>query len=193
MEDQIKETVDEIFELYRKHGSEDYIGEDVSQIEHMTQAGILAEEQGYDDEVILGAFFHDFGHLCAHKTKDNDMGGYGVANHESLGANYLRERGFSEKIATLVENHVEAKRYLTFKNPEYYERLSPASKQTLKYQGGPMTAEEAAKFEANPHFELIIKMREWDELAKETDVPVPDLSKYENMCINHLQNSKLNK
>lgn len=36
-------------------------------------------------------------------------------NHEKIGADYLRERGFSEQVAVLVESHVTAKRYLTFK------------------------------------------------------------------------------
>ena len=57
--------VKEVFSLYEKHGDEDYIGEPVSQLEHMSQAALLAEEEGYDDEVILAAFFHDIGHLCA--------------------------------------------------------------------------------------------------------------------------------
>ena len=60
-----EKIVNEIFALYEKHGDEDYIGEPVSQLEHMSQAAALAEEEGYDDEVVLAAFFHDIGHLCA--------------------------------------------------------------------------------------------------------------------------------
>ncbi len=40
----------------------------------------------------------------------------------------------------LVEYHVQAKRYLTFSQPDYYARLSEASRRTLAYQGGVMTA-----------------------------------------------------
>ena len=39
----IEQTVNEIFELYQKYGDEDYIGEPVSQVEHMCQAAQLAE------------------------------------------------------------------------------------------------------------------------------------------------------
>lgn len=63
------------------------------------------------------------------------MGEFGVKRHEQLGADFLRSLGFSEKIAQLVENHVQAKRYLTFRYPDYYTKLSEASKQTLIYQG----------------------------------------------------------
>ncbi|MGE3825601.1 MAG: HDIG domain-containing metalloprotein, partial [Bacteroidia bacterium] len=151
-------------------------------IEHASQGVQLAEKEGYDDEVILAAFFHDIGHICAKKDPKNDMGGYGMLRHERVGANYLRRRGFSEKIAKLIENHVEAKRYLCFKYPDYYKKLSEASKATLEFQGGKMTEEEAQTFENDPLFALSIKMREWDETAKEQNVPLVDLEKLKAIC-----------
>ena len=59
----IDKTVEEIFSLYDRFGSADYIGEPVSQIEHMSQSAELAIREGYDDEVVLAAFFHDIGHF----------------------------------------------------------------------------------------------------------------------------------
>ena len=169
-------VITEIFALYSQFGHEDYIGEPVSQLEHMSQSAQLAMNQGYDDEVILAAFFHDIGHICVMKNQENNMGGYGVKSHEKIGADYLREQGFPERIAKLVENHVQAKRYLTFKYPEYYAALSEASRKTLEFQGGKMTAEEAAQFETDPLFNTSIQMRKWDEEAKEMNVPLIDLS-----------------
>lgn len=69
------EIIDEIFGLYAKYGGEDYIGEPVSQLEHMSQSAQLAVQEGYDDEVVLAAFFHDIGHICVQKNGENDMGG----------------------------------------------------------------------------------------------------------------------
>ncbi|MEP2667997.1 MAG: phosphonate degradation HD-domain oxygenase [Cyclobacteriaceae bacterium] len=171
----IKSIVDEIFSLYERYGHEDYIGEPVSQIEHMSQAAQLAINDRMDDEIILAAFFHDIGHICVSKEKDNDMGGYGIKSHEKIGADYLRSKGLPERIARLVEGHVEAKRYLTFKNPDYFNNLSEASKRTLEYQGGVMTKEEAEAFENEPLFDDILMMRKWDELAKEMNVPLVDM------------------
>jgi 2-amino-1-hydroxyethylphosphonate dioxygenase (glycine-forming) len=167
--------VDEVFDLYAKHGHEDYIGEPVSQMEHMSQSAQLAMQEGHDEEVILAAFFHDIGHICTTVTPGGSMAGYGMKSHERIGADYLRSLGFPERIAKLVENHVQAKRYLTFKYPEYYEQLSEASRKTLEFQGGVMTSEEALAFERDPLFETSIRMRKWDELAKETGVPVIDI------------------
>ena len=181
------DIVTHIFSLYERFGDEDYIGEPVSQLEHMSQAAMLAEEEGYDDEVILAAFFHDIGHLCADASEAGSMDGMGNVDHEKIGAAYLLKHGFSERIANLVQGHVTAKRYLTFKYPEYYEQLSGASKQTLEYQGGRMQEEEADAFEKYPLFSLIIQMRRWDEQAKIEHKPLPDLSNYRKMIFHHLQ------
>lgn len=167
----IHDSVAEVFALYEQFGHADYIGEPVSQLEHMSQAAQLAIQEGFDDEVVLAAFFHDIGHLCVAKNSTNDMGGYGVKQHEKVGADYLREKGFPERVALLVENHVQAKRYLTYKYPSYFEALSEASKATLQFQGGPMSAEEASLFEKNPMFDVSLLMRKWDELAKEPNIP----------------------
>ncbi len=110
--------VDGLFALYEAHGAADYLGEPVSQLEHMWQAAALAEAEGCEDEVVLAAFFHDLGHLCAHRTGGPLMDGFGAVDHERLGADYLRARGFSARLAGLVESHVLAKRYLTYKHPE---------------------------------------------------------------------------
>ena len=166
-------VIAEVFGLYERFGDSDYIGEPVSQIEHMSQVAQRAMAEGFDDEVVLAAFFHDIGHICAESAEN--MGGFGVVSHERLGADYLRRVGFSERMARLVEYHVQAKRYLTFKEPGYYPRLSEASRRTLEYQGGVMTAAEAEAFEQDPMFEVSLRMRQWDELAKESGVPVIDL------------------
>jgi phosphonate degradation associated HDIG domain protein len=194
--EQAKKITDEIFDLYENHGGSEYAGERVSQLEHMAQAAQLAEEEGYDEEVILAAFLHDIGHISEAAKGDNGtvsdhqrMDGFGIKDHEELGAEFLQQKGFSKKIVRLVESHVEAKRYLTVKDPTYYAQLSEASKKTLEYQGGPMTKEEADAFEQYPLFGLIINMRKWDEQAKIVHKPLPDLGRYKEMMLHHLTKS----
>ena len=179
-------AVDEVFYLYDQYGKADYIGEPVSQIEHMCQAAQLAEAEGFDEEVVLAAFFHDIGHLCEHIFPVQSMDGYGTVDHEGLGGKYLREKGFSEKIARLVESHVAAKRYLTFKHPDYYNKLSEASKVTLAQQGGVMNESEAERFEEDHLHSLFIKIREWDDKAKIEHIPLPPLEVYRQMALQHL-------
>ena len=188
MEGKLESIVDEVFSLYTKYGDADYIGEPVSQLEHMSQSAQLAMDEGFDDEVVLASFFHDIGHICAMSNEENNMGGFGVKSHEKIGADYLREKGFPERIAKLVESHVQAKRYLTFKYRDYFNQLSEASKKTLEFQGGVMSKEEAMAFERDPLFETSILMRKWDELAKETYLPVIPLADMKDKAIRVLSN-----
>jgi phosphonate degradation associated HDIG domain protein len=183
------QRVSEIMFLYERYGNKDYIGEPVSQIEHMYQCACLAEAAGVDDEVILAAFLHDIGHLCEFafpEKKLQHMDDMGIVDHENLGAAYLLNMGFSEKIARLVQSHVPAKRYLTYNFPEYYEQLSDASKKTLKLQGGIMTPEEAMAFENDDLFDLYVALRRWDDKAKLTGLPLPDLERYRQLMTAHL-------
>lgn len=180
------QTARYIMELYRRYGHDDYIGEPVSQLEHMVQCAQLAETEGFDEEVILAAFFHDIGHFCEHVSEVEQMDGFGAVDHEKLGADFLREHHFSERIASLVQNHVQAKRYLVSREPGYYDRLSEASRQTLEFQGGRMSDEEADRFEADPLFNAHIRLRRWDEMAKREHQPVGSLDRYEDMILRHL-------
>ena len=189
-ESQIDTTLCELFTLYERYGAEAY-GEAVTQTEHMVQAAQLAEREGYDNEVVLAAFLHDVGHLYASATDasavaDSKVGEYGATEHAQLGSDYLRQRGFSDRLTRLIENHVRAKRYLTFAQPGYYDELSEASRQTLTLQGGPMDATEAQAFEQDELFALSLRMRHWDEAAKETGQPITDLSEYRARCRRYL-------
>ena len=58
---------------------------------------------------------------------------------------------------------------------------------TLIHQGGPMIAEEAQKFESLSNFGAILKMRQWDEAAKDVNIPVVDNQKFVNIIKNILK------
>jgi len=178
----------EVLALYKQFGDADYIGEPVSQTEHMSQCAQLAMEAGADDEMVLAAFFHDIGHLCEHLMPVQHMDGFGVVDHETLGADYLRNRGFGERMAKLVASHVAAKRYLTFADAAYYAQLSDASRHTLALQGGVMTADEAAAFEADPLHKDYIQLRRWDEQAKIEHLPLVSFELMAAKIIQHLSN-----
>ena len=183
----VERMLDDIFDLYAEYGTTVYGGEKVSQLEHMCQAAQLAMQEGYDDEVVLAAFLHDIGHLLPVHDENESMDGYGTVDHEKLGADYLRRHGFSERLCKLIASHVDAKRYLTWKDSGYYNRLSEASKKTLEYQGGRMSAGEAARFEADPLFDLYIKMRQWDEAARVEQLPLADIELLRKKATRHLE------
>ena len=180
----IAQIINTIFGLYETMGHSEYIGEPVSILEHSLQTAHLAEKANFDDEIVLAAFFHDIGHLL---WNEHIMTEFGNIQHEIAGEEYLVQNGFSEKITTLVKNHVQAKRYLTFSKPDYYQQLSEASKQTLILQGGKMTEEEANKFVKDEYFQLSLKMRYWDESAKNVTLNLKHKLKiYQEMAFRHL-------
>ena len=90
-------------------------------------------------------------------------------NNEEIGAELLLKMGFSENVASLGRNHVLAKRYLVTKNPEYLNNLSDASKATFKLQGGCLSSEELEAFESNPRRDIFLRMRAWDDMAKDVN------------------------
>lgn len=175
--------VNEVIELYEKYGSRDYIKENITQIEHAIQAAMSAEENGDDVEMILAALLHDIGHLIEINSKEKQMVDLGVINHEIVGRDYLLSKGFGQKIANLVGNHVKAKRYLITKFPQYYQKLSEASKQTFKFQKGLMNNEELREFKNDVWFVESLQIRGYDDQAKFKDIKIKPLSYYREMMI----------
>ncbi|HVI43799.1 MAG TPA: HDIG domain-containing protein [Chitinophaga sp.] len=177
-------VIDRIFALYDQHGHHEY-GESVTMMMHMMQAALIAERSGFDDEMILAAFLHDIGHFFENEAQ---MGDFGALAHDKLGSAFLLECGFPERMAHLVASHVATKRYLTWSDSAYYDTLSDASKETLVYQGGPMNDEEAEAFRKDPLFEKYIYLRVWDDMGKETGVPVDpaDIARMKEKALSYL-------
>lgn len=172
-----------IFDLYKSHGANNYLGEDVTEEEHMIQCAMLAEEAGYSEEVILGSLFHDIGHLVGLESNLTQMAkGIGIKSHDVVGAEFLQQLGFPDSLCQFVRHHVNAKRYLVYKRDDYHGKLSDASKKTLIHQGGPMGEKEAAEFEKLKNFDYIIHLREWDDLGKIAGRKIDPLDKYMEMC-----------
>lgn len=184
-------AVDELFVLCRQQADASYVGEQVSQLEHMLQAAELARQAGADEELILAALCHDVGHFCVPPTAHSAMGDLGRKGHERVGARWLRGLGFSRRLCGLVERHVQAKRYLCWRDADYLAGLSPASLQTLAWQGGPMSAAEASAFEVDPLFADSLRLRRWDEAAKVPGLPLPDLEAFRSLALRVHQDAVL--
>lgn len=178
-------AVEEIISLYNDYGNSDYIGESITQTDHALQSGYHAIRSSQDDTVIIASLLHDIGHLVGLKYNYEMMNNcLGIYKHESIGGNYLRQLHMNNTVCDLVEQHVNAKRYLCYKNLYYYNKLSDASRRTLMYQGGIMSIYEATEFENNQYKDTILLMRTFDEAAKEVDMTVPDIISYIPMIKN---------
>lgn len=170
------EIVARIGNMLIHNGAGLYGGEAVTQTQHALQCAALAEAKGASAELVSASLLHDIGHLLepgfetAHHS-DEDL------VHENLGEAFL-EHWFGSAVTQPVKLHVAAKRYLCATNESYLSKLSPASVHSLKLQGGPMTDEEVAEFEANPHYRDAVRLRVWDDLAKDPDAITPDVAHF---------------
>lgn len=176
----INKKIDNLFGLYDKFGGLQYsINEDLTQSEHALQCALLAaKECKTDDEMIVAGLFHDIGHLWGITIKSEKMGDLGILKHAEIGGEHLKKYGFSNRICELVSSHVLAKKYLVTIDENYYNNLSEASKETLKFQGGKMTDEELKKFNENPNKNAILLLRSFDEKSKIKDLQVPTFESY---------------
>jgi phosphonate degradation associated HDIG domain protein len=173
-----RKTLGEISTAFAKRGHEGY-GEGVTQLEHALQCAVFAERDGASEALIVASLLHDIGHMLHDLPEDIADSGIDT-QHESLGSAWLSQH-FGPEVSDPVRLHVAAKRYLSAREPGYYELLSDASKLSLKLQGGPMSADEQHKFAAERFFKEAVDLRRWDDEGKIVGMKTPDLAYFEPM------------
>ena len=155
-----------------------YIGEKVTIAEHMIQSAMIAEKTKSKDTLICSCLLHDYGHFIL-DDPDELVREKKDGKHEDVGYEYLKKY-FKEEIVEPIKNHVLAKRYLA-RDQKYFNLLSPASITSLKLQGGLMSDDEAQTFEKNKYFKDSIKLRRFDEAAKNEGVKIKDIIEYKSL------------
>lgn len=173
------ETISEL--LVRAHGQ--YDSENISQLEHALQSADLAQRANASRAEITAALLHDVGHLIA------PVGPVGAEDHDRVGACFLEELGFGPSVVSLVRGHVDAKRYLVWRDSGYQSHLSEASQISLELQGGAMTSAEARAFSQDGGFRARIRLRSWDDRAKVEHLVVPVLDEYRPLVLSQLRAS----
>jgi gamma-butyrobetaine dioxygenase len=168
-----------IADLFATEGANEYFGEAVTQASHMLQAAALAKAAGARPPLIAAALLHDVGHFTAAVSGHDLMRGTDN-RHSEAGADWLTQ-WFGPEVTEPVRLHVAAKRYLCAVEPGYAETLSTASVYTLAVQGGPMNAAERARFEANAYAHDALRLRRWDDAAKDPAASPPAFGYYQPM------------
>ena len=164
--------------LFAAEGAREYLGEPVSQAAHMLQAAALAEAAGAGPELVAAALLHDVGHFTGAVSGHELMGGARDNRHSDAGADWLAQ-WFGPGVTEPVRLHVAAKRYLCTVEPGYFGSLSGASVHTLRMQGGPMSPAETAGFEGSRWCTAALRLRRWDDAAKDPHARVPAFGYYQ--------------
>ena len=144
----------------------------VSQLDHALQCAAQARRDRADDEVLVAALLHDVGHLLAPDDAEGP-----ARHHGSAGALALRPH-VPPRVAWLIEHHVVAKRYLVTVDPRYAAALSPVSRRSLAAQGAGLAPDEASVLETHPWFGDAVRLRRWDDAAKQPGLACDPLIEY---------------
>jgi [1-hydroxy-2-(trimethylamino)ethyl]phosphonate dioxygenase len=148
----------------------------VNQQQHALQGAWLAEREGKGDAMIVAALLHDIGHMV-HDLGESPADAGIDDRHEDLGHAWLQAH-FGPEVTEPVRLHVAANRYLCAVEADYAAKLSPDSVKSLALQGGPMSAEEVAGFEALPHHREAVQLRRYDEQAKVKGLETPPVAHF---------------
>lgn len=170
-------SVDDVVALFARWGPRFY-DDRVSQLDHAVQCAALARRDGADDALVVAALVHDIGHLLELDVAEGEMGDLAVDRHHEARAARALAHLYPPEVTAPVALHVEAKRYLCAVDPAYAATLSDGSVRSLATQGGPMTADEVARFEAMPRWDDAVALRRWDELGKVEDLRVDPFEAY---------------
>ena len=175
-------VVQQIVSVFNQRGSENYGIEPVTQLEHAIQSAELAKHSGAASSLIVAALLHDIGHILGnHPLPDGHSKNYDD-KHETSAYGWLREH-FGQRVADPVRLHVAAKRYLCTVEPSYCDQLSPTSLKSFHDQGGVMSAEEKAAFEKEAYFEEALRLRRWDDAAKDPDAEIPAIEEFADLLL----------
>ncbi|HZF82733.1 MAG TPA: HD domain-containing protein [Burkholderiaceae bacterium] len=169
-------TLDDIAALFERKGAAQYSGEPVTQLDHALQCALHAEQAGADDELVTAALLHDLGHLLNDQGESPTLRGIDDL-HQFYALPFLRGL-FSDRVLDAIRWHVDAKRYLCASRPDYEASLSDDSKRSLALQGGVFSTADARAFLDRPHAHDAVRVRLWDDAAKQAGLPTPPLAHY---------------
>ncbi|WP_345814772.1 phosphonate degradation HD-domain oxygenase [Paraburkholderia sp. PREW-6R] len=169
-------SLNDIHSLYERYGNLAYSGEPVTQLEHALQSGALAEEASADESLVAAAFLHDLGHLLNLQGETPTERGIDDL-HQYFALPFLRPV-FGDAVLEPIRLHVDAKRCLCAIDDAYFGQLSADSVRSLELQGGVFSRDEAEAFLQRPYAEDALRLRRWDDRAKEANRATPDLDHY---------------
>ena len=168
-------TLDDIGLLFERHGHTQYTGEPVTQLEHALQSAALAEAGNAPHSLIVASLLHDLGHMLEGHTLAHDTPTLaGIDDlHQYRILPFLRPL-FGDDVLAPIAMHVDAKRYLCATDQAYFSLLSDDSVRSLKLQGGVFDEAAAQAFIARPYAADAVRLRRWDDQAKQQGLATPD-------------------
>ncbi len=156
---------------------------DVIQMCRTPKGAVILDVAIFGQDIDTGTEALDFdAGYAANGVDAADTDAWGVfvnVTGDGIGNDTASVRLFGAGVTEPIRMHVDAKRYLCRADPEYHRALSPASRQSLEWQGGTFTPEEARRFILQPYGRDAARLRTWDDLAKTPGKPTPGVAHFE--------------
>lgn len=172
-------VVDFLIDMFNTRGQDEYLGEAISQADHMLQCAVVADQFDAKESVVLASLLHDVGHFM--HDYDFDCADHGIdSEHENVANDFLK-KFYPPEVTEPVRMHVDAKRYLCTVEDDYFDKLSEASVHSLKLQGGRMSDDEVKKFQESPHLQDALDLRRYEEAGKVEGVATPKIEAYRDL------------
>lgn len=169
-------TLADIETLFVQHGARQYSGEPVTQLQHALQTAWFAEQDDANDELVTASLLHDLGHMLNDQGETPTLRGVDDV-HQYFALPFLRGL-FPDGVLDPIKLHVDAKRYLCCMHDGYWEALSEDSKRSLQLQGGIYSNQECEVFIAQAGAADAVRLRQWDDRAKQADLITPPLAHF---------------
>jgi phosphonate degradation associated HDIG domain protein len=169
-------SLEDIERVFAARGGEQYAGEPVTQLEHALQSAFQAEREDAGDELVTAALLHDLGHLL-HDLGDTPTLKNVDDLHQYRALPFLRGL-FGAGVTQPIRLHVDAKRYLCATRAGYRAALTEDSKRSLLLQGGVFDPTQVEAFLRQPGAPEAVRLRVWDDLAKQEGLATPPLAHY---------------
>ncbi|KAJ2253172.1 hypothetical protein GGI13_002852 [Coemansia sp. RSA 455] len=191
----LEQRVSKVFEILQTGSKKEHVSGKMMLLDHALRVAQLAMNDGADEETVLAALTIDIGHLVSPSMVNADrdfyiyyqvtdmVGNVSAIDHGRLGADYLRQLGFSSKTCELVESNVMTRRYLDALAREDIESNVVESNPAHGY----VYAVNWLAFEKDPLFKQKVQLAKWNDAAvNTTEVKPPVLDTYRDMAIKNL-------
>ncbi|WP_145985432.1 hypothetical protein [Marilutibacter maris] len=172
--------VDELMALYEVFGARACVDRLRRRVEHSGHMARRALSEGFDQDVVLAAFFYNIEYVAAHAVGVRELERY-----QDVCAGYLLERGFSGRVCRIVGSRVDAERYMRFRWPDQPPRARMEGMEGVRDLSA-MSESEAGLYEGHPDFPIYVQLREWDGQKLDEGMPSGILIHIRRIASRHL-------
>ncbi|KAJ2750822.1 hypothetical protein GGI19_004877 [Coemansia pectinata] len=195
-----EQRVSKVFQLLETADKKEHTVGKMLPLDHALRTAQLAKNEGSDEETILAALFLNIGHFVPPPEQWSDargpinisftvvdvVGNISAGKYDKVGAEYLRQLGFSQKTYELVGSQALAIPFIVDRIPPYQRTPGTIAVKPPTFTS-PLSSTEMREFKNDPLFDQKVQLVKWSDAAtKTTEVKPPTLDAYRDMAIRNV-------